>query len=218
MIYINLIEIDKPKSTLCGLKVNQEVLVSKGKTIQDVANLLCLTERYVIGFDETMSLEGKPHYHIHYTYDGSFEAAQKFKQRHLKAWGHSTKLYSAKDKENSDPYCWYGYAIKENTIFASPDLDQEALKTNAHTMKAFKKSQLEYGKKKEIKKVEKKTYEQKLIERCDTFYLDKMGFFETAKHISRISLDELESFLTISRVEYYTWKYLLTRKHIRHIQ
>jgi len=223
MIYIDLTEVDKtevekPKLTLCALKINKDVLEKQNKTIQDVASLLCLKDNYVIGYDETLSMKGIPHYHIHYGYAGSFEAAKKHKQRHMVKWGTATKLFEAKEKENSDPYCWYGYAIKENIIFASPDLDMDRLKQQAHTQRAFKESKLKYGKKVEDKKVEKKTYEQKLFERCDTFYLDKMGFFETAKHISRISLEELESFLTISRVEYYTWKFLLTRKHISHSQ
>lgn len=218
MTYINLTIIEKPKPLLMGLKVNKETLVLKNKSIQEVANLMHLTEKFVIGYDETLSLTAKPHYHIHFMYDGTLAAIQKFKQRNLKEWGTSTKLYQAKDKKESDPYCWYGYAVKENLIYASSDIDEQALKVHAHTQHAFKKSQLEYGSKKEKKKDEKKTYEQKLFEKCDIFYFDKQGFFETAKHISRISLEELDSFLTISRVEYYTWKYLLTRKHITHSQ
>ena len=31
-------------------------------------------------------------------------------------------------------------------------------------------------------------------------------------------MEKLETFLTISRVEFYTWKFLLTKKHITHLQ
>ena len=62
----------------------------------------------------------------------------------------------------------------------------------------------------------KQTYEQKLFEETDRIYVTGFSFKDTAKHLSRISLEKLETFLTISRVEYYTWKYLLLRKHITH--
>ena len=216
MIYVDITEATEP--LLMGLKVNQSTLVEKNVTIEEVANLLNLTEKYVIGLDNKLSETQQPHYHIHFRYNGKLEAIQKLKQRKLKDYGKTTKLYQAKDKKESNPYSWYGYAIKEQKIFASSDLDSDQLMLQQHTQYEFKKSQLNYGKKIEAKKEVKKTYEQKLFELTDKFYLKGSQFIDTAKHISRISMEELESFLTISRVEYYTWKYLLTRKHITHLQ
>lgn len=205
-------------SILMGLKVNESTLVEKKVTIEEVANLLGLTENYVIGYDVSLSESQQPHYHIHFRYYGKLEAIQKHKQRKLKDYGKSTKLYQAKDKEESNPYTWFGYAIKENKVFTSPDLDSHQLDLQQHTQREYKKSQLKQGKKIEDKKKVKRTFEEKLFEQTDKFYIKGYGFIDTAKHISRISLDELENFLTISRVEYYTWKYLLTRKHITHLQ
>jgi len=216
MIYVDLTEIPKP--LLMGLKVNKSTLVEKKVTIEEVANLLNLTENYVIGYDDKLSETQQPHYHIHFLYKGTLDAIQKHKQRKLKEYGRTTKLYQAKDKSESNPNTWYGYALKENQIFASQDLNQQELDIQAHTQREFKKSKLKYGKKMEDKKEVKKTYEQKLFEQTDKVYMKGFSFMDTAKHISRISLDELEAFLTISRVEYYTWKYLLTRKHITHFQ
>jgi hypothetical protein len=172
----------------------------------------------VIGYDVSLSETQQPHYHIHFRYHGKLEAIQKLKQRKLKDYGKTTKLYQAKDKKESNPYTWYGYAIKENKIFASPDLAADELDRQQHTQREFKKSQLKYGKKVEEKKKVKQTYEEKLFEETDKYYIKGSQFIDIAKHISRISMDEHETFLTISRVEYYTWKYLLKRKHITHLQ
>lgn len=214
MLYVDITEATKP--LLMGLKVNQSTLVEKNVTIEEVANLLNLTENYVIGYDVSLSETQKPHYHIHFRYYGKLDAIQKLKQRKLKDYGKTTKLYQAKDKKESNPYSWYGYAVKENLKFASADLDSEQLKIEQHIQREFKKSQMKYGKKCEEKKKVKQTYEQKLFELTDKIYLTGFTFKDTAKHVSRISLDDLETFLTISRVEYYTWKYLLSRRHITH--
>jgi len=216
MVYLDITEMEPP--LLMGLKVNESTLVEKSVTIEEVANLLNLTEKYVIGYDVSLSETQQPHYHIHFRYHGKLDAIQKLKQRKLKDYGKTTKLYQAKDKKESNPYTWYGYAIKENMKYASPDLDAEQLKLEQHTQREFKKSQLKYGAKQQEKKVVKKTYEEKLFEQTDRVYMKGYSFLDTAKHISRISLEELETFLTISRVEYYTWKYLLLRKHITHYQ
>jgi hypothetical protein len=216
MVELEITEISPP--TLMGLKINKSTLVEKKVTIEEVANLLRITEKYVIGYDETFSESGNPHYHIHFIYNGKADTIQHYKRRVLKAYGTSTKMYQAKDKKESNPYTWLGYATKENRIFVSQDLDPQQLALEEHTQLEFKKSKLKYGKKIEDKKKVKLTFEEKLFQQADKIYIKGFGFIDIAKHISRISLEELESFLTISRVEYYTWKYLLTRKHITHLQ
>lgn len=216
MVYLDITEISPP--LLMGLKINDSTLVEKKVTIEEVANLLNLTEKYVIGHDVSLSESQQPHHHIHFRYNGKLDAIQKLKQRKLKDFGKTTKLYQAKDKTESNPYSWYGYAVKENLIFASPDLDTRLLEIESNIQREFKKSQLKYGKKIEAKKEVKKTYEQKLFELTEKSHYPRKSFMDTAECISRISLDELEKFLTISRVEYYTWKFLLTKKHITHLQ
>jgi len=216
MIYVDLTEIPKP--ILVGLKVNKETLDSKGKSIQDVANLMRLTEKFVIGYDETMSLKSRPHYHIHWLHEGTFGALQKFKQRNLKDWGTSTKLYQAKDKKESDPYCWYGYAVKENEIYVSSDIDKIALDINAHTQHAFKRSKLDYGNKIEIKKDKKQTTEEKLFVDLDV-YLNENGRTSSREIMARMAKTSLEAYdqmLSIQRLEYLMYKYLLKRKKIQY--
>ncbi|WP_445775560.1 hypothetical protein [Shewanella sp.] len=166
----------------------------------------------------SLSESQQPHYHIHFRYYGKLDAIQKLKQRKLKDYGKSTKLYQAKDKKESNPYSWYGYAIKENQIIASPDLDTRLLEIEQHTMREFKKSQLKQGKKIEAKKEGKRTFEEKLFESVEKAHYPKKSWVSTAECVSRISMEEGETFLTISRVEYYTWKFLLTKKHITHLQ
>lgn len=216
MVYLDITDISPP--LLMGLKINESTLVEKKVTIEEVANLLNLTENYVIGYDVSLSESQQPHYHIHFRYYGKLEAIQKLKQRKMKDFGKSTKLYQAKDKKESNPYSWYGYAVKENQIFASPDLDTRVLEMEQHTMREFKKSQLKQGKKIEAKKGEKRTFEEKLFELAEEIHFFKKSWILTAESISRISMEKLETFLTISRVEYYTWKFLLTKKHITHHQ
>ena len=46
MVYLDITEIEPP--LLMGLKVNESTLVEKSVTIEEVANLLNLTENYVI--------------------------------------------------------------------------------------------------------------------------------------------------------------------------
>jgi len=216
MIYVNLTEIPKP--ILVGLKVNKETLDSKGKSINDVANIMRLTEKFVIGYDETLSLKSRPHYHIHWLYEGKFETLQKFKQRNLKDWGTSTKLYQAKDKEESDPYCWYGYAVKENEIYVSPDIDKVALDINAHTQHAFKRSKLDYGNKIEIKKGKKQTTEEKLFIDLDEYIKEsgRTSSVDVMARIAKTSLEEYDQMLSIQRLRYLMYKYLLKRKLIQY--
>lgn len=218
MIYVNLTEIPKP--LLMGLKVNKETLVAKNKSINDVANIMRLSEKFVIGYDENLSLKSKPHYHIHFMYEGSLGAIQKFKQRNLKDWGTSTKLYEAKDKKESDPYCWYGYAVKENLIYASQDIDMVALNINAHTQHAFKRSKLEYGNKVETKKVVKSTTEDKIYLDLDGYIKEngRTSFREIMARMAKTSLEEFKQMLSIQRLEYLMYKYLLLRKKIHYSQ
>lgn len=115
MIYVDLTEIKKP--LYLGLKVNVATLQEKTVTIDDVAKFLLLTDNYVIGLDSEYSQKSLPHYHIHFRYDGNYDAIQKLKTRKLKDYGKTTKLYKAKDIPDSDPYAWYGYAVKEKIIF-----------------------------------------------------------------------------------------------------
>lgn len=197
-----------------GLKINKSTLEEKKVTIEEVANLLLLTEKYVIGYDVNLSDTQQPHYHIHFTYYGKIDAIQKLKQRKLKDYGKTTKLYQAKDKEDSNPYSWYGYAIKENKIYASPDLDESMLNIESHTMYEFKKSQLKHGKKIEDKKLKKISTEEKVFLKLDEETKQRISFEDLMSKTLEIYLAEHKQMLSIQRIEYLTYKYLLIRGKI----
>jgi len=218
MIYVDLTEIQKPSRLLLGFKVNEDILKSKGETIQGVVNLLGIENNYVIGYDKDLSKEKTPHYHIHFATETTFEAMTKRKQRNLKEWGKSTKLYNSKKIacEKSDPYAWFGYAVKENLIFVSPDLDEQQVRINAHTQKEFKKSQLSYGEKCEKKKKVKQDFETMLFEEVKQRITSDMSFDSIASIISEISFNKYEKFLTISPLEIYTFKFMLKNRMITH--
>lgn len=209
-----------PKRMLLGLKVNVATLQEKKVSIEEVAKLLWITEKYVIGLDEHVSIKSVPHYHIHFEYEGNYDAIQKLKCRKLKDYGKSTKLYQAKDKKDSDPYAWYGYAVKEKLIAKSEDIDESMLAINAHTQLEFKKSKVSYGEKIEVKKTEKVNFEESLFDQI--VYLKSEGleepkrFNDYATLISKISWELHKRILLPNRVEYYTWKYLLTHNVVSH--
>lgn len=212
MIYVDITHPEPP--ILMGLKVNKSTLVEKKVTIEEVANLLGLTDHYVIGYDENMSETQQPHYHIHFSYYGKFEAIKKFKQRKMKDYGTSTKLYQAKDKKESNPYSWYGYAVKENLIFMSPDLNKTALDIESHTMYEFKKAQLKYGKKLQDKKDKKLSTEQQVFLDLQEFTKQKTWFLDLMSKLAEIYLTKHNQMLSIQRIEYLAYKFLLLTERI----
>lgn len=209
-----------PKRILLGLKINVATLQEKNVTIEDVAKLLGITEHYVIGLDSEYSGKSIPHYHIHFQYEGKYDAMQKQKCRKLKDYGKSTKLYQAKDKKESDPYCWYGYAIKEQLISKCHKVQDIPLNIHAHTQLEFKKSKMNYGAKIEVKKNEKVTFEDSLFD--DIVYQKTLlskplkSFSEYATMISSASFRLHKRILLPNRIEYYTWKYLLIHNIVPH--
>lgn len=205
-----------PKPLLMGLKVNASTLLEKEVTVAGLAKLLNITENYVIGLDSELSNEGIPHYHIHFLYEGNLAAIRQLKQRKLKGFGKSTKLSQADQKEHSDPNCWLGYAIKETAIYVCPKLNRIEIDKHAHTQAEFKKSKLKWGAKKEKIKVDKKNTEEELFNKLDAYKGTFKIFNQYAAKISEIFLTESDIFLPSSRLEYYTWKYLLKRKIISH--
>jgi len=212
MIYIDITNIEP--ALLMGLKVNKSTLDEKKVTIEEVANLLNLTEKYVIGLDESLSETQQPHYHIHFSYHGKLDAIQKLKQRKLKAYGKTCKLYQAKDKKESNPYTWYGYAVKENEIFVSEDLNKSALDIEAHTQYHFKKAQLNYGKKIQDKKDKKLSTEEKVFAQLDEYTKERVMFRDLMSKLASIYLKEYKQMLSIQRIEYLAWKYLLVNERV----
>lgn len=211
---------EMPQRILLGLKVNVSTLTDKKVTIDDVRNMLNISDHYVIGLD-TEGIKGVPHYHIHFQYLGKYDAIQKLKCRKLKDYGKSTKLYQAKDKKDSDPYAWYGYAVKEKTISVSSDVDATPLNIHAHTQNEYKKSQRKYGEKIETKKTEKVNFEESIFD--EIVYLKSQGtdtyprrFEHYATMVSQIAWKQHKRILLPNRVEYYTWKYLLTHNIVTH--
>jgi len=212
MIYVDITHPEPP--ILMGLKVNKSTLDDKKVTIEEVANLLHLTDHYVIGFDNSLSETQQPHYHIHFSYYGKLDAIQKLKQRKLKDYGKTTKLYQAKDKKDSNPYTWYGYAVKENQIFMSEDLNKTALDIEAHTQYHFKKAQLNYGKKIQDKKDKKLSTEDKVFAQLDEYTKERRTFRDLMSKLASIYLKEFKQMLSIQRIEYLAWKYLLVNDRI----
>ena len=128
---------DQPKSVLMGVKIDLSVLDENGKTIQDVVNMLGLTVHYVIGKDQFHegALEVPPHYHIHFSFNGEPENVQT----RLKDLGTSTKCYQANHEFISDPHHWYAYAVKENELFVSDDIDKAALDIQSIIQREFRR-------------------------------------------------------------------------------
>lgn len=193
-----------------GIKVNQEVLDIKQKTIHEVVELLGIKDSYVIGKDEELSATGKPHYHIHFKDERTLDALQKYKQRVMPEWGRTTKLYPPKDRVDNI-MCWYGYAIKEREVFVSPEIDKELLKLEQHTQAEFKKSQLNFGKQKQEKKEAKKDLETSIYNQLDDLPIQKEYRF-VALHVIRIFREITETLPIRSQFERITWKYLTDRK------
>lgn len=216
MIYIDISHPVPP--ILMGLKVNKSTLDEKNVTIEEVANLLGLTEKYVIGYDVNLSEVKEPHYHIHFSYYGTLVSIQKFKQRKLKDYGKSTKLYQAKDKKESNPYTWYGYAVKENLIFMSADLNKTALDIESHTQYEFKKAKLKYGKKLQDKKDKKLSTEEKVFAELEEVTKHKTYFVTLMSKMCEIYLKKHKQMLSIQRLEYLTYKYLLLTERLTYEQ
>lgn len=194
-----------------GLKVNQDTLDIKKVTIQEVAELFQLTDNYVIGKDIALSADQKVHYHIHFKDARTLEALQKYKQKVMPDWGRTTKLYPPKDRVEN-VMCWYGYAVKENLVYASPEIDLELLKLEQHTQAEFKKSQLNWGKQQEQKKQVKKDLETTIYEQLDKLPLN-YDFFNVAVWVSKFYYQEVKSLPIRSQIEKLVWKYLIDRKH-----
>lgn len=197
-----------------GLKINEEVLTLKNKTILEVVVLLDLTE-YVVGRDDALSGSKKPHYHIHFRDERTLDALKKHKQRVMPDWGRATKLYPPKDRVDNI-MCWYGYAVKEQLIFATDGIDKIVLAQEAHTQNAYKKSQLNYGKQQEEKKQAKKDLETMIFSQIDDLPLIRKDFYEVAVWVSKFFYTEVKSPPIRSQIEKYTWTYLIERGYKTH--
>lgn len=221
-IQLSITELDIPcpasaPRMLYGLKINEHTLGEKCMTIEEILNIMSITDcPYVVGFDTKLSESAKPHYHIHWSDTRSLEALRKHKGRVMKAYGKDTKLYPAKKIEGSDFYVWYGYAVKEAIVMTSHDIDIERLKIEAQVQAKIKKDKLKYEDKKEFKKAQQQSFEDKLYELLDTHYggedAQPHDFRWWADKVFSFGLYNLERFLTKTPLEIITWKYLLKRK------
>ena len=211
---------------LYGLKINLSDLEDRGLTIEDIygPSYWNLTAHFVVGLDRQLATENKPHYHLHWKDTRTLEALRKFKQKVMPNWGHCTKLYVAKTKdasEKADPLAWLGYACKENLIFASDDIDRVALEKHAHTMAEFKKSQLKWGAKKELKKEEASTLEQRIFSKIDAHPPDTNPYepyfiYLTHVLVSKYYYAETEEACPARLLQKYTYKYLFSKKYLTH--
>jgi len=200
-----------------GLKINEEVLKIKDKTILEVVCLLGIEDgEYVIGRDDALSVDAKPHYHIHFKDARTLDALQKHKQRVMPEWGRTTKLYPPKDRVDNI-MCWYGYAVKEQLIYASETVDKVILAQEAHTQAAYKKSQMNYGKQQQEKKQAKMDLQTTIFTQLDNLPIP-MEFYEVAVWVSIYFYEEVKCPPIKSQIEKYTWTYLLERGFKSHQQ
>lgn len=204
---------------LFGLKVNKSVLAEKGLTIYDVRDMLKIEKFYVIGFDSQFMKKDEEHYHIHFADKRNLEAMRKHKQKCMPNWGKSTKLYQAKEKANSNPYSWFGYAVKELDFYHSPDLDETLLHNESIVQLAFKKSKLEWITKKEEAREEKKELKEKVFEDIlkdddaydDNKYLGGRQFCHIAPLVVKYYRKHAGRLPVKSVIESMTWEFLLDK-------
>lgn len=233
-------ELEITEGIRMGLKVNKSTMEEKKTTIPELLKLMNITRDYAVGLDEKVSKKQIPHYHIHFTYYGTHSAITKYKARKMPKWGVSTKLYKAKAKHGSDLYAWYGYAVKENIIEVSPEIEMEKLKQNAHTQKAFWESKQKYGEKIEMKKNTAVSNEEKLFQFLDlnalVFKISPNACYTGTTNITQEARDRkselskvlasilqwhMETFnklTTYQRCEHLACKWLLTRKHMTYAE
>lgn len=195
---------------LYGLKINEDTLQIKQKSIDEIPTLLGIIGSYVIGYDSYLSKTQQPHYHIHWSDTRTLAAMQKAKQRIMPDWGRTTKLYQAKIKEGADPYAWYGYACKEKIVITSYDLDLNQIKMHAHTQAEFKKSQINYVEHKEKKVKAKLTFEEELFQHLDT-YLALTDFAQVCACIVTWVHQVHNKWITKTPLEMHAWKWCVSR-------
>lgn len=209
----------QPISIYYGLKVNQSTLIENSTSIAQVVEWMEIDKHpYVVGLDTMLSKEQQPHYHIHWTDNRTIDALRKRKQRCMK-WGHSTKLYTAKIKPHGDVLAWFGYAVKEKLISHSDGIDLVLLNQHAHTQKAFKQSQLNYGADKEAKKEENKSLEDRVFEKVKTILSEnnlEPTPYKIFVEISRAYMVETEEPCRKSNLEHLGWKFMFKFGYITH--
>jgi len=207
--------LDLTAGRLYGLKINEDTLAIKNVKIEDIPELLGITELFVIGYDTQLSKTQQAHYHLHWYDTRLLPAVQKAKQRAMPNWGHTTKLYPAKIKneEEADPYAWFGYACKEKIYFKSPDIDLQKLEMHAHTQYEFKKSQIKYVEQKKEKVESKNTFEDELFTFLDDHPVGLKRFTEVATAITRYIFQTHGKWITKTPLEMHTWKWCVSRGH-----
>lgn len=202
-----------------GLKVNTSTLQEHDTTIEQVVDWMEIDKRpYVVGLDSVLSKEQQPHYHIHWTDDRTVDALRKRKQRCMK-WGHCTKLYTAKVKPHGDVLAWFGYAVKERLVKCSDDIDRDKLLQHAHTQRAFKESQLNYGANKELKKEENKSLEDRVFSRTQKILSESVSDptpYKIFVEISRAYMVETDEPCRKSNLEHLGWKFMFKHGYVDH--
>ena len=195
-----------------GIKINKETFDLKKTDWTTIVEAMELKDtEYVVGLDEQLSTDKKPHYHIHFKSEKTLGALQDFKKVAMPNWGPSTKLYPPKERvENFE--CWAGYAVKENFISHNKLKDILLVEKEAHTQRAYKQSQLNYGALVEEKKQAKKDIQSYIFSQLDIMPI-QYEFFPVAVQITRIFRAETKIPPIRSQVERMAWSYLLDKNH-----
>lgn len=200
-----------------GFKINECDLVKHNVTILEIVKSFGF-DQWVVGRDEALGKKGIAHYHIHFKSEKKLDALRKQKQKVMPQWGHSAKLYSP--RKNADNwYCWAGYALKEMKVGMSEMTPEELteIEKHIHTQAVIKQSKLNYSKKEDDKKQEKKDLETRIYDKLDKDYLGKWQTGDIGKIACRfceIYFEEVGEMPAATTIKGKVWKWLYTRKII----
>lgn len=205
----------REKPEYFGLKINEDDLAKHKTTIGEIIAKFKF-EVYVIGRDERLSKKEKPHFHIHFKSCKSLASLQKKKQEVMPRWGKTCKIYPPR-KNNDNWFCWAGYAIKEQEIFISdtvPETDRVEIRQYAKAMAMIKENKINWSKKQDDKKQEKKDLETRLYDALDMeFKLKaKVNPMDVAIKFGEVYLAEVGELPSGHHVDNKVWKWLYLRQ------
>lgn len=184
------------REDLVGIKINLDTLVKNNKTIKDIKTLFeryIEDNEYVIGLDETLCKE--PHYHLHFRTKVKFNTIADFKSKNFKNQP-TTKLYCAKNYQESQDEVWFAYPLKENIIEIGQKLSRDVLEPLAKAQREIKKLKHVFSEK-EKEKQDHKRDQMELVYQ----YLDANWFNIQDKYSVNSEYKYKNSYL--GQIEYY---------------
>jgi hypothetical protein len=184
------------REDLVGIKINVNTLIENNKTIKDIKTLFeryIDSDEYTIGLDETLCKE--PHYHLHFRTQVKFNTISDFKSKNFKNQP-TTKLYCAKNYQESQDEVWFAYPLKENIIEIGEKLKRDQLEPLAKAQREIKKLKHVFSEKEK----DKKEARQESIELVFA-YLDQNWF--TIREQYSIPDDHKYKISYLGQINYY---------------